>query len=171
MWSKSSLEDSRAERFLRQIVLQRVIKADVVYGSRFLGGPHRVLLFWHYVGNRLLTILSNMFTDLNPSNVWTCHKGFRREVVQKLTRERPHLRRGQEDHLEGRAARLLVRRALRFASQADGKDHRAYRSKEKQRSVCAPTGPLPLCRNHHQHPAISSSAAVDVPGHGNRHKG
>ena len=59
-------------------------KADVVYGSRFLGGPHRVLLFWHYVGNKLLTILSNMFTDLNLSDVWTCHKAFRREVLQQL---------------------------------------------------------------------------------------
>ena len=60
-------------------------KADVVYGSRFLGGPHRVLLFWHYVGNKFLSILSNMFTDLNLSDVWTCHKAFRREVLQKLT--------------------------------------------------------------------------------------
>ena len=59
-------------------------KADVVYGSRFLGGPHRVLLFWHYVGNKFLTILSNMFTDLNLSDVWTCHKAFRREVLSQL---------------------------------------------------------------------------------------
>jgi len=59
-------------------------KADVVYGSRFLGGPHRVLLFWHFVGNKFLTILSNMFTDLNLSDVWTCHKAFRREVLEQL---------------------------------------------------------------------------------------
>ncbi len=59
-------------------------KADVVYGSRFLGGPHRVLLFWHYVGNKFLTILSNMFTDLNLSDVWTCHKAFRRDVLAQL---------------------------------------------------------------------------------------
>ena len=59
-------------------------KADVVYGSRFLGGPHRVLFYWHYVGNKFLTILSNMFTDLNLSDVWTCHKAFRREVLQQL---------------------------------------------------------------------------------------
>jgi len=58
--------------------------ADVVYGSRFLGGPHRVLFFWHAVGNRLLTTLSNMFTDLNLSDVWTCHKTFRREVLEQL---------------------------------------------------------------------------------------
>lgn len=58
--------------------------ADVVYGSRFLGGPHRVLFFWHYVGNRILTTLSNMFTDLNLSDVWTCYKLFRREVLQQI---------------------------------------------------------------------------------------
>jgi glycosyltransferase involved in cell wall biosynthesis len=58
--------------------------ADVVYGSRFLGGPHRVLLFWHYVGNRFLTLLSDMVTDLNLSDVWTCYKAFRREVVESL---------------------------------------------------------------------------------------
>ena len=59
-------------------------QADVVYGSRFLGGPHRVLLFWHYVGNKFLTTLSNMFTDLNLSDVWTCYKAFRREVLQQI---------------------------------------------------------------------------------------
>jgi len=60
-------------------------EADVVYGSRFLGGPHRVLLFWHYVGNRLLTTLSNVFTNLNLSDVWTCYKVFRAEVLRDIT--------------------------------------------------------------------------------------
>ncbi|HET7340052.1 MAG TPA: glycosyltransferase family 2 protein [Methylomirabilota bacterium] len=59
--------------------------ADVVYGSRFLGGPHRVLLFWHSVGNRLLTTLSNMLTNLNLTDVWTCYKVFRAEVLRDLT--------------------------------------------------------------------------------------
>jgi glycosyltransferase involved in cell wall biosynthesis len=59
-------------------------EADVVYGSRFLGGPHRVLFFWHYVGNRFLTTLSNMFTDLNLSDMETCYKVFRREVLAGL---------------------------------------------------------------------------------------
>ncbi len=59
-------------------------EADVVYGSRFLGGPHRVLFFWHSVGNRFLTTLSNMFTNLNLSDVWTCYKVFRREVLQGI---------------------------------------------------------------------------------------
>jgi len=58
--------------------------ADVVYGSRFLGGPHRVLFFWHYVGNRVLTTLSNMLTNLNLSDVWTCYKVFRAEVLRGI---------------------------------------------------------------------------------------
>lgn len=60
-------------------------KADVVYGSRFLGeGPHRVHLFWHYVGNKLLTILSNMFTNLNLTDMETCYKLFRTEVLKSI---------------------------------------------------------------------------------------
>jgi len=56
--------------------------ADVVYGSRFLGGrPHRVLFFWHSLGNRFLTTLSNMFTDLNLSDMETCYKVFRKEIL------------------------------------------------------------------------------------------
>jgi glycosyltransferase involved in cell wall biosynthesis len=60
-------------------------KADVVFGSRFLGGPHRVLLFWHSVGNRVLTILSNMITGLNLTDMETCYKVFRAEILKKLT--------------------------------------------------------------------------------------
>ena len=60
-------------------------KADVVYGSRFMGGrPHRVLYFWHYVGNRLLTLVSNMVTNLNLTDMETCYKCFRREVLENL---------------------------------------------------------------------------------------
>ena len=59
-------------------------KADAVYGSRFLGGPHRVLYFWHSVGNRFLTLLSNMFTDLNLTDMETCYKMVRRELLQSL---------------------------------------------------------------------------------------
>ena len=57
---------------------------DVVYGSRFMGGPHRVLFYWHSVANRMLTTISNMFTNLNLSDVWTCYKAFRIEVVRSL---------------------------------------------------------------------------------------
>jgi glycosyltransferase involved in cell wall biosynthesis len=59
-------------------------KADVVFGSRFLGGPHRVLLFWHSVGNRILTNLSNMLTDLNLTDMETCYKAFRAELLKKI---------------------------------------------------------------------------------------
>lgn len=60
-------------------------KADAVFGSRFMGGrPHRVLYFWHMVGNRFLTLLSNMFTNLNLTDVETCYKAFRASVIKKL---------------------------------------------------------------------------------------
>jgi glycosyltransferase involved in cell wall biosynthesis len=58
--------------------------ADVVYGSRFLGGPHRVLYFWHYVGNKFLTTLSNMFTNINLTDMETCYKMFRKEVLDGI---------------------------------------------------------------------------------------
>ena len=61
-------------------------KADVVYGSRFMGsGPHRVLFYWHYVGNKWLTLLSNALTNLNLTDMETCYKVFRRELIQALT--------------------------------------------------------------------------------------
>jgi len=61
-------------------------RADVVYGSRFVGGDeHRVLYFWHYVGNKFLTLLSNMFTDLNLTDMETCYKVFRTEVIRSIT--------------------------------------------------------------------------------------
>ena len=60
-------------------------QADVVYGSRFLSGrPHRVLYFWHSIGNRLLTLISNMLTNLNMTDMETCYKAFRREVIQSI---------------------------------------------------------------------------------------
>lgn len=59
-------------------------RADVVYGSRFLGGPQRVHYFWHYVGNRFLTLLSDVFTNLNLTDMETCYKVFRREVLQGI---------------------------------------------------------------------------------------
>lgn len=63
-------------------------KADVVYGSRFLGGgPHRVLYFWHSVANKLLTLLSNGLTNINLSDMETCYKVFRREVIQSISIE------------------------------------------------------------------------------------
>jgi glycosyltransferase involved in cell wall biosynthesis len=59
--------------------------ADVVYGSRFMGGnPHRILFFWHSIGNKMLTFLSNMFTNLNLTDMETCYKLFRREIIQGI---------------------------------------------------------------------------------------
>jgi len=59
-------------------------RADVVFGSRFLGGPHRVLFFWHYMANKFLTALSNMFTNLNLSDMETGYKVFRKPVLEKI---------------------------------------------------------------------------------------
>lgn len=60
-------------------------EADVVYGSRFMGGnPHRILFFWHTIGNKFLTQLSNMFTNLNLTDMETCYKLFKREMIQSL---------------------------------------------------------------------------------------
>jgi glycosyltransferase involved in cell wall biosynthesis len=59
-------------------------RADVVYGSRFMGGPHRVLFFWHYVGNKFLTLLSDAFSNLNITDMETCYKVFKREVLDDI---------------------------------------------------------------------------------------
>jgi glycosyltransferase involved in cell wall biosynthesis len=75
--------DPREYNILVQPILDDV--ADVVYGSRFMGGnPHRILFFWHTIGNKMLTFLSNMFTNLNLTDMETCYKLFRREIVQNL---------------------------------------------------------------------------------------
>ena len=81
--------------------------ADVVYGSRFLSGERRVLFFWHYVGNRLLTTLSNMLTDLNLSDMETCYKVFTRSVKERL--RLTSARFGFEPEFTARVARLGVR--------------------------------------------------------------
>lgn len=62
-------------------------RADVVYGSRFLGGSHRVLFFWHYIANKFLTTLSNMFTNINLTDMETGYKAFRREVIESISLE------------------------------------------------------------------------------------
>ncbi len=67
-------------------VLEPIIdgRADAVYGSRFLGGPHRVLLFWHYLGNRFLTFLSNVLNNINLTDMETCYKAFRASVFETV---------------------------------------------------------------------------------------
>jgi len=80
-------------------------KADVVYGSRFLGGrPHRVLYYWHYVGNKILTTASNMATNLNLTDMETCFKAYRREVIQAIEIEESRF--GVEPEITAKVARL-----------------------------------------------------------------
>ncbi|MCB0509924.1 MAG: glycosyltransferase family 2 protein, partial [Bacteroidetes bacterium] len=70
-----------------KILLQPILDghADVVYGSRFMGGkPHRILFFWHSIGNQFLTFLSNMFNNLNLTDMETCYKLFKTEIIQNL---------------------------------------------------------------------------------------
>ena len=84
--------------------------ADVVYGSRFLAGDaHRVLYFWHYVANRFLTTLSNMFTDLNLTDMETCYKVFRREVIEDILPTLKQNRFGIEPELTAKIARRQYR--------------------------------------------------------------
>ena len=83
-------------------------RADVVYGSRFLGGaPHRVLYFWHSVGNGFLTLLSNMCTNLNLTDMETCYKAFRREVIQAIEIEEDRF--GFEPEVTAKVARAGCR--------------------------------------------------------------
>jgi len=82
-------------------------RADVVYGSRFLGGPHRVLYFWHYVGNKLLTILSNMFTNINLTDMETGYKAFRSTLLKNLEIKSNHF--GFEPEITARFSRLKCR--------------------------------------------------------------
>jgi glycosyltransferase involved in cell wall biosynthesis len=100
--------DPRQYRRLIQPIVEGV--ADVVFGSRFLStGPHRVLYFWHYVANTLLTTLSNMFTDLNLTDMETCYKVFRREVIQAVLPTLKENRFGIEPELTAKVARRKYR--------------------------------------------------------------
>jgi len=83
-------------------------RADVVFGSRFIGsGAHRVLYFWHYLGNKLLTLLSNMATNLNLTDMECCYKAFRREAVEKIYIEENRF--GFEPEITAKVARLNLR--------------------------------------------------------------
>jgi len=82
-------------------------KADVVFGSRFMGGePHRVCYFWHMVGNKFLTLVSNMLTNLNLTDMETCYKVFRRDVLQRIQIEEAHFGFGPE--ITAKVAKLNV---------------------------------------------------------------
>lgn len=83
-------------------------RADVVFGSRFAGGgPHRVVYFWHMIGNQFLTLMSNMFTNINLTDMETCYKVFKREVIQKITIEENRF--GFEPEITAKVAKLGVR--------------------------------------------------------------
>lgn len=88
-------------------------QADVVYGSRFSGESHRVLYFWHSMGNKFLTLLSNMFTNLNLTDMEVCYKVFRREVIQGITLKSDRF--GFEPEVTAKVARFMV-------SGGDGRD-------------------------------------------------
>ena len=88
------------------LLMQPIIenKADVVFGSRFMGGrPHRVVYFWHMIGNRFLTLLSNMLTNLNLTDMETCYKMFRREVIREMRIEEDRF--GFEPEITAKVAR------------------------------------------------------------------
>lgn len=79
-------------------------KADVVYGSRFMGaGPHRVVYFWHMIGNKFLTLLSNMFTNINLTDMETCYKMFKRDIIQSIEIEEDRF--GFEPEITAKVAR------------------------------------------------------------------
>jgi glycosyltransferase involved in cell wall biosynthesis len=91
---------------LMEPILQN--RADVVFGSRFIGaGPHRVVFFWHMMGNKFLTMLSNMFTDINLTDMETCYKMFRREVIQSIQIEENRF--GFEPEITAKVAKLGCR--------------------------------------------------------------
>ena len=92
------------------VLIQPILdgKADVVFGSRFQGGQaHRVLYFWHYMGNKALTLLSNMFTNLNLTDMETCYKVFRNEVLQQIEIKENHF--GVEPELTAKVSKLGCR--------------------------------------------------------------
>jgi glycosyltransferase involved in cell wall biosynthesis len=91
-------------------ILQPIIdnRADVVFGSRFMGGEaHRVVYFWHRIGNGLISLISNMFTNLNLTDIETCYKAFRREIIQSITIEENRF--GFEPEITAKIAKINCR--------------------------------------------------------------
>ena len=95
-------------------------RADVVYGSRFIGQEHRVLFFWHYVGNKLLTLLSNVMTNLNLTDMETCYKVFRRDLLMSISLKQNRF--GFEPEVTAKIARTGCR-IYEVAINYDGRDY------------------------------------------------
>ena len=140
--------------------------ADVVFGSRFIGGEsHRVLYYWHYVGNRLLTTISNVFTNLNLTDMEVCYKLFRRELLERITHRGGSLRLRAGDHGEAREARLLDlrgRHLLRRAHLRRGQEDRLAR-RTLGLLVHPQVQPAALARRRALSPAPSLCAAAALP--------
>ena len=103
-------------------------RADVVYGSRFIGGEsHRVLYFWHSIGNKFLTLFSNMMTDLNLTDMETCYKVFRRELLERITLEEPRF--GFDPEITAKICHLKP--APRFYEVGIGYSGRTYEEGKK----------------------------------------
>ena len=155
------------------VLLEPIVdgKADACFGSRFLGGPHRVLYYWHSVGNTLLTLFSNMLTNLNLTDMETCYKAVRGDLARSLhahvgpvrVRARDHgaarearrahlrgadlvrgahLRRRQEDQLEGRRRRVLAHPEVQSAGMTD---------QTRRWLLPASVALLALAALHHEH--------------------
>lgn len=105
-------------------------KADVVYGSRFAGGePHRVLYFWHYIANGMLTLLSNMLTDLNLTDMESCYKVFRGEILRHFTIEENRF--GFEPEVTAKIAKLAKRDQCRIYEVGISYSGRTYNQGKK----------------------------------------
>lgn len=105
-------------------------KADVVFGSRFAGGePHRVLYFWHSVGNRALTLLSNVFTNLNLTDMEVCYKVFRAEVVREISLQEDRF--GFEPEITAKCARLAKQKGVRIYEVGISYSGRTYAEGKK----------------------------------------
>ena len=107
-------------------------KADVVYGSRFQGGqPHRVLYYWHYIGNKFLTGLSNMFTNLNLTDMESCYKVFTKETLEKILPKLQSKRFGFEPEVTARVARLARKNECRIYEVGISYSGRTYAEGKK----------------------------------------
>ena len=132
--------DPSEYRYLLQPIIQD--GADAVFGSRFAGDNQRVLYFWHYVGNRLLTTLSNCFTNLNLTDMETCYKVFTRETIERIAPTLREKRFGIEPEITAKVASLPGRADLRTARSATpaGPTPKARRSPGA--TACGPCGAL-----------------------------